>query len=161
MPLSDEHNVDNFECGELSLDDWLKRRARRNEGAGASRTFVVCDGLDVTGYYCLAAGGVTHTAVPNRVKRNMPDPIPVIVLGRLAVDRRYQASGIGRGLLRDAMLRTVHLAREVGIRAILVHAISDDAKQFYLKYAFIESPIDSMTLFLPVETIKRGLDTAP
>ena len=91
----------------------------------------------------------------------MPDPIPVIVLGRLAVDRRYQASGIGRGLLRDAMLRTVHLAREVGIRAILVHAISDDAKQFYLKYAFIESPIDSMTLFLPVETIKRGLDTAP
>lgn len=155
--LSPDHDLSQFLCGEPTLDDWLRRRALQNEESGASRTYVVCVGKQVVGYYALAVGAITHAAAPGRVRRNMPDPLPVMVLGRLAVDQTMQGQEIGRGLLRDAVLRTVQAADIAGIRAILVHAISDRAKQFYVKCGFIPSPVDPMTLMITVEEAMNAL----
>ena len=146
--LAVEHDFSGFDSGEPVLDDWLRRRAVPNEAAGASRTYVVCAGNVVAGYYSLAVGAVAHAGSPGRVRRNMPDPIPVMVLGRLAVDRSFQGQGIGAGLLRDAILRTVQAAEIAGIRALLVHAISESAKRFYQGYGFISSPLDPMTVMI-------------
>jgi GNAT superfamily N-acetyltransferase len=148
--LVDHHDLAGFESGEPALDDWLRRRAERNEASGASRTYVVAVGRKVVGYYTLAAGATAHAASPGRIRRNMPDPVPVIVLGRLAVDKAFHGQGVGTGLLRDAVLRIVQAAEIAGIRAILVHAISDDAKRFYEKYGFVASPIDPMTVMIGV-----------
>ncbi|MBX3071655.1 MAG: GNAT family N-acetyltransferase [Thermomicrobiales bacterium] len=125
--------------------------------SGASRTYVVANGAVVCGYYCLAAGAVVREESPKPLQRNMPDPLPVIVLGRLAVDRHYQDRGVGSALLRDAIQRTLLAADVAGITAILVHAISADAKQWYLSRGFLESPIQPMTLCLPLATIRRAL----
>jgi len=122
----------------------------KNESEGASRTYVLCAGEVVVAYYCLANGAVAQTIATGRVRRNMPDPIPVMVIGRLAVDRHWQSKGIGRAMLRDAILRTLQAAEIAGIRAILVHAISEDAKQFYEKCGFTASAIDPMTLMVKV-----------
>ncbi len=148
--LSATHYLSDFDSGEPVLDDWLRRRALHNEMSGASRTYVVCMGKTVVGYYTLAVGAVAHTEAPGRVRRNMPDPLPVMVLGRLAVDKSLQRRGIGKGLLRDAVLRTVQAAEIAGIRAILVHAISESAKRFYEGCGFIASPIDPLTVVLTV-----------
>jgi GNAT superfamily N-acetyltransferase len=146
--LSAEHNLSEFDSGELVLDDWLRRRALNNEASGASRTYVVCVGRKVVGYYALSAGAIAHTHAPGRIKRNMPDPIPVVVLGRLAVNKAAQGKGVGTGLLRDAILRTLQAAEIAGVRAILVHAISEAAKRFYEKYGFVASPVDPMTVMI-------------
>ncbi len=148
--LSTTHDLLSFDSGEPVLDDWLRRRALHNEASGASRTYVVCVGTTVVGYYTLAVGAVAHAEAPGRVRRNMPDPVPVMVLGRLAVDKSLQQRGIGKGLLRDAVLRTVQAAEIAGIRAILVHAISEPAKRFYEGCGFMASPIDPLTVMLPV-----------
>src|SRR5215216_1926462 len=140
------HNLAEFDCGTASLNQWLTRQALKNEASGASRTYVVCLDNTVVGYYCLAAGAVVRTEAPKPMQRNMPDPIPVMVLGRLAVDRANQGQGIGKALLRDAIVRVLRAAEIVGIRVILVHAISDEAKRFYLSHGFEESPIEPMTL---------------
>jgi GNAT superfamily N-acetyltransferase len=149
-PLAENHRLDSFRCIEPSLETWLKQLARKNQLHGASRTFVVCDGDDVIGYYCLSAGSVARDSAPGSVRRNMPDPVPVVVLGRLAVHADSAGQGIGRGLLKDAVLRTAGVAKEIGIRALLCHAISFDAKAFYLKYGFAESPLHPMTLLMPI-----------
>jgi len=150
-----EHDLANFDSGEPALDDWLRRRALANEERGSSRTYVVCVGKRVVGYYSLAVGAAAHVDAPGRVKRNMPDPVPVMVLGRLAVDKDFQGRGIGSGLLRDAVLRTMQAAEIAGIRAILVHALSDAAKHFYQRHGFIASPIDPMTVMITVaEAVK-------
>lgn len=150
-----EHNLADFDSGEPALDDWVRRRALANEESGSSRTYVVCVGKRVVGYYSLAMGAVAHVGAPGRVKRNMPDPVPVMVLGRLAVDKDFQGRGIGSGLLRDAVLRTMQAAEIAGIRAILVHALSDAAKHFYQRHGFIASPIDPMTVMITVaEAVK-------
>jgi GNAT superfamily N-acetyltransferase len=146
--LSTAHNLSEFDSGELALDDWLRRRALNNEAGGASRTYVVCVGRKVAGYYALSAGAIAHTHAPGRIKRNMPDPIPVVVLARLAVDKSAQGQGAGTGLLRDAVLRTLQAAEIAGVRAILVHAISEAAKRFYEKYGFVASPVDPMTVMI-------------
>lgn len=148
--LSTEHKISEFDSGEPLLDEWLKRRALQNEASGASRTYVVCTGKRVAGYYSLAVGAVAHVEVSGRVRRNMPDPIPVMLLARLAVDRSSQGQGIGAGLLRDAVLRTVQAGDIAGMRAILVHAISDAARRFYEGYGFRSSPLDPMTLTITV-----------
>jgi GNAT superfamily N-acetyltransferase len=140
-----------------ALDDWLKRRARANEEAGGSRTYVACAGRRVVGYYALATGGVAQATTPGRVRRNMPDPVPVMALGRLGVDRAYQGLGLGAGLLRDAILRTLQAAELGGIRAILVHAISDEAKRFYERHGFVASPVDPMTLMITVADAVKAL----
>jgi GNAT superfamily N-acetyltransferase len=146
--LSAEHDLSQFDSGEPVLDDWLRRRAEQNEASGASRTYVVCIGKRVVGYYTLAVGAIAHGEAPGRIRRNMPDPVPVMVLGRLAVDKTLHGQGAGTGLLRDAVLRTVQAAEIAGIRAILVHAISEGAKRFYEKYGFVASPVDPLTVML-------------
>jgi GNAT superfamily N-acetyltransferase len=139
------------------LGDWLRRRARQNEESGASRTYVVCVGKKVAGYYALSAGVIAHTHAPGRIKRNMPGPVPVMVLGRLAVDRTFHGRGVGTGLLRDAVVRTLQAAEIAGVRAILVHAISETAKRFYEKYGFVASPADPMTVMITVAVAVRIL----
>lgn len=153
--LSPAHDLTTFDSGESVLDEWLRRRAALNDANGASRTYVVCAGSRVAGYYSLAVGAVTHDRVAGRIKRNMPDPIPVMILGRLAVDKEFQGKGIGAGLLKDAVLRTMQAAEIAGIRAILVHAISDAAKRFYEAYGFIASPVDPMTVMITLAEADR------
>jgi GNAT superfamily N-acetyltransferase len=153
-PLTAEHILDDFSCGEAWLDEWLKKRALRNQASGASRCFVIADGRAVVGYYCLSAGAIGHVAAPKSMRRNMPDPLPVLLLGRLAIDRNRQNTGLGRALLRDAMLRAVHIASDAGVFAILVHALSDAAKRFYMSRGFVESPLQPMTLMMTIGTIR-------
>jgi GNAT superfamily N-acetyltransferase len=156
--LRADHDLTEFTCGEASLDDWLRRRALQNEESGASRCYVVCAGRKkVVGYYALAVGAIAHEQAPGRVKRNMPDPVPVIVLGRLAIDHAFQSRGLGPALLRDAILRTLQAADIAGIRAILVHAISDKARRFYEAHGFVSSPIDPMTLMITVADAAKAL----
>jgi GNAT superfamily N-acetyltransferase len=126
-----------------------------NQSSGASRTFVVVDETSrVVGYYALAAGGVSHELATSGVRRNMPDPVPVLVLGRLAVDRSTQGTRLGSALLQDAVVRAAAVAENAGVRALLVHALHDRAKTFYEHYGFQPSLIDPMTLMLrlPVRT---------
>lgn len=155
-PIAGHHEIEAFDSGEPDLDSWLRKRALTNERERASRTFVVCSRNVVVGYYCLAAGSVSHAEAPGSVRRNMPQPIPAIVLGRLAVDRRWGGKGIGAGLLKDAVLRSVHVSQELGARALLVHAISECAREFYLKFGFVESPINRMTLMLNLSKISSS-----
>jgi len=155
--LNSEHDVAAFDSGVPSLDDWLKKRALANEESGASRTYVVTAVGRVVGYYALANGAVAAPAATGKIRRNMPDPIPVMVLGRLAVDKAYQKKGVGIALLRDAVLRTLQAASIGGIRAILLHAISDDAKRFYERCGFSESPVDPMTLMVGIADVQRLL----
>lgn len=155
--LTPEHDLATFDSGVPALDDWLKRRALTNEEAGGSRTYVVCADGRVVGYYALAPGGVAPAAAPGRVRRNMPDPVPVMVLGRLAVDQAYRGRGLGAGLLRDAILRTLQAAEFGGIRVILVHAISEEAKRFYERHGFIASPVDPMSLMITVADAEKAL----
>lgn len=155
--LNYSHLIDKFDSGENQLNEWLKKLALKNDLEGASRTYVVCVGKEVIGYYCLANGAVAQTTATGRIRRDMPDPILVMVIGRLAVDRRWQGKGIGRALLRDAIFRTLQAAEIAGIRAIIVHAISEEAKQFYEKCGFSVSPIDEMTLMVKVKDAIVGL----
>ncbi|NGZ10913.1 MAG: N-acetyltransferase [Nitrospira sp. LK70] len=155
--LTAEHNISDFDSGEPVLDDWLRRRALVNEDSGSSRTYVVCVKKRVVGYYALVVGAVAHVGASGRVKRHMPDPVPVMVLGRLAVDRSFQGRGIGSGMLHDVVLRTIQAAEIAGIGAILVHAISEAAKRFYQGYGFIGSPIDPMTVMNAVAEARKML----
>ena len=151
QPLAVEHRLENFSCGESSLDEWLRRRALFNQTIGASRTFVVTDEAGfVLGYYALAAGAVSHQESPGSIRRNMPDPVPVMVLARLAVDQRLQGRQVGGALLKDALQRAVSVAQNIGVRALLVHALNDRARQFYSHYGFVPSRTNPMTLMLPL-----------
>jgi GNAT superfamily N-acetyltransferase len=155
--LSPEHDLETFRSGVPALDDWLRRRALHNEREGASRTYVVRADGRVAGYYSLATGAVSGAEVPGRVRRNMPDPIPVMILGRLAVDAAWQGRRLGHSLLRDAILRTLAAADIAGIRALLVHAISPEAKRFYERYGFQECPEKPMTLVLLLRDARASL----
>ena len=159
--LSASHDLSQYECGEPELDAWLKLRANQNEDGGASRTYVVCVGSRVVGYYALAAGSAAHLDAPGRVKRNMPNPVPVMVIGRLAIDKEFQGRRFGWGLLKDAILRTVQAAEIAGILAILVHAISESARQFYERSGFVASPSNPMTLMIAVKDASNGLREQP
>jgi GNAT superfamily N-acetyltransferase len=156
-PLAAEHDLEPFNSGTPPLDEWLKRRARQNEAGGASRTYVVAEGRRVVGYYSLAAGSVLQAAATGRVRRNMPDPVPAALLGRLAIDQGWQGRGLGSALLRDAVLRVVGAAGTIGVRALLVHAISDEAKTFYERWGFRPSAIEPMTLMITIEEAQRML----
>lgn len=149
--LTSSHDVAGFACGHPVLDNWLRRRALPNQGSGASVTYVTVADNRVVGYYALAAGAAAAGEAPGKVKRNMPDPIPVMILGRLAVDRAWQSRGVGFGLLRDAILRTRQAAAIAGMRAILVHAIDSEAARFYERAGFTASPIRPLTYFLTLQ----------
>jgi GNAT superfamily N-acetyltransferase len=157
VTISADHVLADFASGEDALDEWLKKRALRNHASGASRCFVVCEGTIVVGYYSLSAGAISHEAAPKSMRRNMPDPLPVLLLGRLAIDRRYHNRGLGSALLRDAMMRAVSIAGNAGVSAILLHAISEQAKRFYLSRGFRESPLQPMTLLMTLETVRSIL----
>jgi GNAT superfamily N-acetyltransferase len=157
QPLTADHAPGGFDSGVPSLDDWLRRRALLNQASGASRTFVVCDGATVVAYYALAASAVAPSAAPGRFKRNMPDPIPVVVLARLAIDRVQQGRGLGRALFQDAAKRVIHAAETIGIRGLIVHAISEEAKAFYLRLGLGPSPLDAMTLMTTIADLKSSL----
>lgn len=148
MPLTEHHVTDGFSCGIDSLDQWLKRRSLKNQIQGASRTYVVCNETRVVAYYALASGAVTSTDATGRFRRNMPDPIPVVVLGRLAVDQALHGKGFGRSLVRDAGMRVIQAADAIGIRGMTVHALSDEDKRFYEKVGFEPSPLDPHLLMI-------------
>ena len=151
QPLHAGHGLADFGCGEATLNEWLRRRALANQGSGASRTFVVTDSAgQVVAYYALAAGAVAHQLASSRVRRNMPDPVPVMVLGRLAVDSRHQGQQLGGALLQDALRRSVAVSAHASVRALLVHALDERARQFYAHYGFQPSPVNPLTLMLPL-----------
>ncbi len=156
-PLGDHHILDNFDSGIISLDDWLKRRARTNQASGASRTFFVAAERSVIAYYALASSSVAHADAIGGFRRNMPDPVPVVTLGRLAVDRRYQSRGYGRGLIRDAARRVAVAADQIGIRGLIVHAINEEARLYYLKRGFLPSPTNEMTLMISLNLLRDSL----
>jgi GNAT superfamily N-acetyltransferase len=155
--LAEHHQLGAFNSGVPTLDDWLRRRARANQVSGASRSFVVCADDIVVGYYALASGAVSAAAASSRFRRNMPEPIPVAVLGRLAVDQTWHKQGIGRALFRDNALRVMQAAEAIGIRGMLVHAISDEAKAFYLALGLSESPLEPMTLMVTLTDLRATL----
>lgn len=155
-PITSEHDLSQFDCGKMPLNDWLRRHAVKNEGR-ASRCFVVCTGKAVAGFYCLSAGSVEHAETPQALKRNMPSVIPVFVLGRMAVDKKYQGHGLGGGLLKDALLRAASAANEIGALAVMVHSIDRETVPFYVQYGFQIFPEGSQTLFMPIKQIAAGL----
>lgn len=153
QPLAAEHRLDDFSCGEPSLDEWLRRRALVNQTSGGSRTFVVTDEADhVRAYYAMAAGAVSHQDSAGAIRRNMLDPVPVMVLARLAIDQRLQGQNIGGALLQDALHRAVSVAQNIGVRALLVHAFNERARQFCSHSGFVPSPTNPMMLMLPLHT---------
>lgn len=155
QPLTTAHRLDEFSCGEPVLDDWLRRRAMSNQARGASRTFVVTDADGrVYGYYAMAAGAVSQQMATGGVRRDMPEPIPVMVLARLAVDHRAHGIKLGGALLQDAVNRALVVSQNTGVRALLVHSLDDRAKSFYEHYGFEASPSDPMTLMLRLSSAK-------
>lgn len=156
-PIEAGHDVSTFDSGVPSLDEWLQKRALKNEKASASRTYVACDGNRVVGYYCLSAGAVALQDAPKKMTRNMPDPIPVLVMGRLAIDKEWQNKGLGKALLLDAARRTIQAGEIAGVAALLVHALSEEAKRFYLSRGFLESPVQPMTLCMRLADAREVL----
>lgn len=156
-PLAPHHDVQSFSAGVESLDHWLKHRALKNQATGASRTFVACKDHHVLAYYALASSAITVDAAPGRFRRNMPDPIPVVVLGRLAVDQSLQGRGFGRALVRDAGQRLLQAADTIGIRGMIVHALSAETRFFYERIGFEPSPLDPMILMITLADLKASL----
>ena len=153
VPLTPEHDLSAFDCGEPALNDWLRQRALKNESR-FSRTYVVCEDSLVVAYFCILAGAVQRAAAPGKLRRNAPDTIPISVIGRLAVSRSHAGKGLGADILSDALRRIAVASQSIGIGAVLVHAKDDAAKRFYMNCAeFIEFPEESRTLFLPIETV--------
>ena len=154
--LAKHHVVEGFDCGYPVLNEWLCRYALQNQRANASRTFVVTDEGRVVGYYSLAVGAVDHAAAPLRIKKGLARyPIPVMVLARLAVDLQYQGMKIGKGLLRNAIYRTLKASEYAGIRAIFVHAKDSKARSFYEKFDFEQSPADPLKLMLLIKDARK------
>ena len=158
-PLTAQHEVVSFRSGEPSLDDWLKRRALRSQLSGSARTFVATADGRVVGYCSLAVGAIARDVAVSRVKRNMPDPIPAMLLARLAIDRSWQGCGLGSGLLKDAVYRILQAADLAGIRALLVHAISLEAKRFYQYFGFRASESEPMTLMATLQDLSKALES--
>ncbi|MDR1967975.1 MAG: GNAT family N-acetyltransferase [Burkholderiaceae bacterium] len=152
--LDAHHTLNAFDSGITSFDAWLKRRARANQAGGASRAYVVAQDARVVAYYALASGNIAAREAGGRLRRDMPDPVPVVTLARLAVDRSFQQRGLGRDLVQNAARRVLAAAGIIGIRGIIVHAISDQAKAFYLHCGFVPSPTSEMTLMISLADLR-------
>ena len=159
-PLTSDHDFAGFDCGEAALNAWLKTRALRNQAQGASRTYVLCAGYEAIGYYSLTVGSIQHEAAIGKVRRNMPDPVPAMLLGRLAIDRNHQGRRLAKGLLKDAVLRTLRAADIAGIRTLFVHVISEEATRFYTRYGFRPSPTHPMMLMITLADARQALGIA-
>ena len=152
-PVDPQDGYDTFDCGNSELNAWLMQKALASEGRSARTYVVTTTNRRIVAYYCLSAGAVIRASLPRaKLRQNMPDEVPVLVMGRLAVDRRYQGLGLGKDLLKDAILRALNAAELVGIRAILVHAKDEDAAAFYRRFGFFDSRFDEKILLLPIET---------
>jgi predicted GNAT family N-acyltransferase len=153
-PISEEHDLSGFDCGEPVLNDWLKNRALKNESR-FSRTYVLCDEKKaVVAYVCISAGSIERKDAPAKLKRNAPNSIPVSIIGRLAVDQSQAGKGLGADMLSDAMRRIALASQTIGIGAVVIQAKDDAAKNFYMHCSeFIEYPDNSRTLFMPIETL--------
>jgi predicted N-acetyltransferase YhbS len=155
-PLGADHQLEGFDCGKPALDDWLLRHARQAQGSGSAKTFVVADGARVAGYFSLTVGQVDTLDAPERIRKGMGQyPVPVVILARLAVSRQDQGHGIGLGLLRDAIRRTMLIAEQPGIRAMLTHPIDEEAAKFYARFGFIASPLSAQQLLLLLKDARR------
>lgn len=156
-PIHPDDDLSSFDCGVERLNRWLVERAKANEAKLASRTYVVKQAGRVVGYYAISTASIFHAAVAGGVRRNMPDPIPAILLGQLAVDRSMQGQGLGVSLLQDALLRILHASKVIGTRVVVVDAISDEARAFYLRFGFTATRTDAMRLFLDIRAIEAVL----
>ena len=154
VPLAADHLLGDFDCGKSSLDDWLVRHARQAQASGSAKTFVVADGRRVAGYFSLAVGQADTVEAAGRTRKGQY-PIPVVLLARLAVDRAYQGQGIGVGMLQDAIRRTLLIAEQAGIRALLTHPIDADADAFCRRFGFVPSPVREGQLLLLLKDARR------
>ena len=154
--LGPQHDLEDFDCGKPTLDDWLLRHARQAQGSGSARTFVVADDDRVIGYFSLTVGQINVLDAPDRIRKGMGQyPIPVVILARLAVSQAEQGRGVGIGLLQDAIRRTLLIAEQAGIRALLTHPIDTDAARFYTRFGFIASPLREQQLLLLLKDARR------
>lgn len=156
-PRNPDHDIAGFDCGVASLNTWLERRAAANQVSGASRTFVVCEASKVVAYYALASSAVAPAAAPGRFRRNMPVPVRVVVLSRLAIATSHHGQGLGRALFQDAAQRVMHAADAIGMRGLVVHALPEEAKAFYLRLGLDESPLEPMTLMITVAELHAAV----
>jgi len=155
-PLGVEHQLEGFDCGKPALDDWLLRHARQAQGSGSAKTFVAAEGARVAGYFSLTVGQVDTLDAPERIRKGMGQyPVPVVILARLAVSRQDQGRGMGFGLLQDAIRRTMLIAEQAGIRAMLTHPIDEEAAKFYTRFGFIASPLREQQLLLLLKDARR------
>ena len=156
--LGSDHDVNHFDCGtHASLTDWLKRFARMNQASGDTRTYVVHRNLQVVGYYSLAPGSVSRKEATARASKSAPEPIPIVLLARLAIDKPEQGQGLGSALLKDALQRAYAGAEIIGGRAVLVHAIDPEAAAFYRKYGFEPCPGLELHLMLLMKDLRATL----
>ena len=157
QPLAGHHRLEGFDCGKPALNDWLWRHARQAQGSGSAKTFVVAeDDGRVAGYFSLTVGQVDTLEVPERIRKGMGQyPVPVVILARLAVSQQDQGRGIGLGLLQDAIRRTMLMAEQAGIRAMMTHPIDEDAAKFYTRFGFIASPLREQQLLLLLKDARR------
>ncbi|MHB1271821.1 MAG: GNAT family N-acetyltransferase [Rhodanobacter sp.] len=156
VPLDAKHHLDPFDCGKHALNDWLQRFARQAQGSGSARTFVVCDADRVVGYFSLTVGQIDTLEAPERIRRGMGQyPIPVIILARLAVDKACHGRGLGTGMLQDAIRRTLKIAEDAGIRALLTHPIDESAEMFYRRFGFEPTPLRERQLILLLKDARR------
>ena len=156
QPLDASHRLEEFDCGKLVRTDWLLRHARQAQGGGSARTFVSCDGERVAGYYSLTVGQIDTLEAPERVRRGMGQyPIPLVILARLAVDLDYQGRGLGFSLLQDAIHRTLVVAEQAGIRALLTHPLDAEAEAFYRRFGFEPTPENERQLILLLKDARR------
>ena len=156
--LSAAHNIASFRCGEPTLDSWLQKRALKNNEIDASRTFVVTvEGGLVVGFIALSVGSISHSAASGALKRDMPDPIPVAILARLGVHEDYQGRGLGRSLVREAVLRSLQASSHVALKGIVVHALHGKPRAFYEAFGFQRSHLDELTLMAPLKSLRQTL----
>jgi predicted N-acetyltransferase YhbS len=157
-PLGQQHRLEGFDCGKPGLNDWLLRHARQAQSSGSAKTFVVADDDRVAGYFSLTVGQIDTLDAPERIRQGMGQyPLPVVILARLAVSTQDQGRGIGSGLLQDAVRRTLLIAEQAGIRAMLTHPIDEEAAKFYTRFGFIASPLREQQLLLLLKDARRWI----
>jgi len=151
--FADAHDIESFDCGDEALNDWFHRRASRNQREGSSRTWVVTNQGSVVAFYASSTAVLTRIEATKRAARNQPDPLPAVLIGRLAVDREHQGRGLAAALLKNFLLKALEVAQITGVRLVLVHAKNEQAADFYRHYGFDASPIDDLTLMLLMKDI--------
>jgi GNAT superfamily N-acetyltransferase len=154
--LDAQHRLESFDCGNPALNEWFVRHARQAQASGSAKTFIAADDDRVVGYFSLTVGQIDTLNAPERIRKGMGQyPIPVVILARLAVSEQNQGQGIGVGLLQDAVRRTLMIAEQAGIRAMLAHSIDEDAARFYTRFGFMASPLREQQLLLLLKDARR------